>query len=197
MKYPKRSQYKHAKSQYRVRNWAEYEAGLKHARQLSSGVTTAQGRGNLSSLRSHATTPFFGDRPSSAAWTDLCPSGEPVHRATGREHPSGSLQIGQRLVEVSAGDALGLEFGADLCGVGFAGRLQDGQDSGGEAVGPSSGLASDPTAQGPDLFIDCGHFFPLLREQIPARPAQFRDALGAIPPLRLPLLLLLLSCQRE
>ena len=29
MKYPKRSQYKHAKSQYRVRNWAEYEAGLK------------------------------------------------------------------------------------------------------------------------------------------------------------------------
>jgi IS5 family transposase len=29
MKLPKRSQYKHAKSQYRVRNWAEYEAGLK------------------------------------------------------------------------------------------------------------------------------------------------------------------------
>ena len=29
MKYPKRSQYKYAKSQYRVRNWAEYEAGLK------------------------------------------------------------------------------------------------------------------------------------------------------------------------
>ena len=29
MKYPKRSQYKHAKSQYRVRNWAEYEAGLR------------------------------------------------------------------------------------------------------------------------------------------------------------------------
>jgi len=29
MKYPKRSQYKHAKSQYRVRNWPEYEAGLK------------------------------------------------------------------------------------------------------------------------------------------------------------------------
>ena len=29
MKYPKRSQYKHAKSQYRVRNWAEYEAGLQ------------------------------------------------------------------------------------------------------------------------------------------------------------------------
>ena len=27
MKYPKRSQYKHAKARYRVRNWAEYEAG--------------------------------------------------------------------------------------------------------------------------------------------------------------------------
>ena len=29
MKYPKRSQYKQAKSQYRVRNWPEYEAGLR------------------------------------------------------------------------------------------------------------------------------------------------------------------------
>ena len=29
MKYPKRSQYKHAKSQYRVRNWPAYEAGLQ------------------------------------------------------------------------------------------------------------------------------------------------------------------------
>ena len=29
MRYPKRSQYKHAKSQYRVRNWPEYEAGLQ------------------------------------------------------------------------------------------------------------------------------------------------------------------------
>ena len=29
MKYPKRNQYKHAKSQYRVRNWPEYEAGLQ------------------------------------------------------------------------------------------------------------------------------------------------------------------------
>ena len=29
MKYPKRSQYKYAKSQYRIRNWPEYEAGLK------------------------------------------------------------------------------------------------------------------------------------------------------------------------
>jgi len=29
MKYPKRNQYKYAKSRYRVRNWAEYEAGLR------------------------------------------------------------------------------------------------------------------------------------------------------------------------
>ena len=29
MKYPKRNQYKHPKSQYRVRNWPEYEAGLQ------------------------------------------------------------------------------------------------------------------------------------------------------------------------
>ena len=32
MKYPKRSPYKYAKSQYRVRNWPEYEAGLKKRR---------------------------------------------------------------------------------------------------------------------------------------------------------------------
>jgi hypothetical protein len=29
MKYPKRSQYKYAKSRYRIRNWPEYEAGLR------------------------------------------------------------------------------------------------------------------------------------------------------------------------
>ena len=29
MKYPKRSQYKHTKSRYRVSNWPEYEAGLQ------------------------------------------------------------------------------------------------------------------------------------------------------------------------
>ncbi len=35
MKYPKRSQYKHAKSRYRVRNWAEYEAGLQRRGDLT------------------------------------------------------------------------------------------------------------------------------------------------------------------
>ncbi len=29
MRYPKRSQYKHAKSRYRVSNWAEYQVGLQ------------------------------------------------------------------------------------------------------------------------------------------------------------------------
>ncbi len=29
MKYPKRKQYKYAKSRYRVRNWPQYEAGLR------------------------------------------------------------------------------------------------------------------------------------------------------------------------
>ena len=29
MKYPKRSQYKYAKTPYKVRNWAAYEAGLR------------------------------------------------------------------------------------------------------------------------------------------------------------------------
>jgi hypothetical protein len=29
MRYPKRTQYKYAKSQYRVRNWANYETGLR------------------------------------------------------------------------------------------------------------------------------------------------------------------------
>ncbi len=35
MKYPKRSQYKYAKSRYRVRNWAEYEAGLQQRGDLT------------------------------------------------------------------------------------------------------------------------------------------------------------------
>lgn len=35
MKYPKRSQYKYVKSQYRVRNWSEYEAGLQRRGDLT------------------------------------------------------------------------------------------------------------------------------------------------------------------
>ncbi len=35
MKYPKRSQYKHAKSHYRIGNWPEYEAGLRRRGELT------------------------------------------------------------------------------------------------------------------------------------------------------------------
>ncbi len=35
MKYPKRSQYKHAKSRYRLRDWSEYEAGLQRRGDLT------------------------------------------------------------------------------------------------------------------------------------------------------------------
>ena len=35
MKYPKRSQYKYAKSRYRIGNWPEYEAGLRRRGDLT------------------------------------------------------------------------------------------------------------------------------------------------------------------
>ena len=35
MEYPKRSQYKYAKSPYRIRNWPEYEAGLRRRGDLT------------------------------------------------------------------------------------------------------------------------------------------------------------------
>ena len=35
MKYPKPSQYKYAKSPYRIRNWPEYEAGLRRRGDLT------------------------------------------------------------------------------------------------------------------------------------------------------------------
>ena len=41
MKYPKRSQYKHAESQYRVRNWPEYEAGLQRRGDLTVWLSDA------------------------------------------------------------------------------------------------------------------------------------------------------------
>ncbi len=41
MKYPKRSQYKYAKSRYRVRNWAEYEAGLQKRGDLTVWLSDA------------------------------------------------------------------------------------------------------------------------------------------------------------
>ncbi len=39
MKYPKRSQYKHTKSQYRIQNWPEYEAGLQRRGDLTVWLT--------------------------------------------------------------------------------------------------------------------------------------------------------------
>ena len=41
MKYPKRSQYKHAKSQYRLQNWPEYEAGLQKRGDLTVWISDA------------------------------------------------------------------------------------------------------------------------------------------------------------
>ncbi len=41
MKYPKRSQYKHAKSRYRVRNWREYEVGLQRRGDLTVWLSDA------------------------------------------------------------------------------------------------------------------------------------------------------------
>ena len=41
MKYPKRSQYKYAKSRYRVRNWSEYEAGLQRRGDLTVWLSDA------------------------------------------------------------------------------------------------------------------------------------------------------------
>ena len=41
MRYPKRSQYKYAKSGYRVRNWADYEAGLQMCGALTVWLSDA------------------------------------------------------------------------------------------------------------------------------------------------------------
>jgi hypothetical protein len=37
MRYPKRSQYKYAKTRYRFGNWPEYEAGLRQRGDLTEG----------------------------------------------------------------------------------------------------------------------------------------------------------------
>lgn len=39
MKYPKRSQYRYTKSQYRIRNWSAYEAGLKRRGDLAAWLS--------------------------------------------------------------------------------------------------------------------------------------------------------------
>ena len=41
MKYPKRTQYRYAKSPYRIRNWPEYEAGLRRRGDLTVWLSDA------------------------------------------------------------------------------------------------------------------------------------------------------------
>jgi hypothetical protein len=41
MRYPKRSQYKCAKSRYRIRNWPEYEVGLRNRGDLTVWLSDA------------------------------------------------------------------------------------------------------------------------------------------------------------
>ncbi len=41
MKYPEQSQYKYAKSRYRVRNWREYEVGLQRRGDLTVWLSDA------------------------------------------------------------------------------------------------------------------------------------------------------------
>ena len=43
MKYPKRSQYKYAKSRYRIGNWPEYEAGLHRRGQWMQRMAMGEG----------------------------------------------------------------------------------------------------------------------------------------------------------
>ena len=44
MKYPKRSQYKYAKSPYRIRSWPEYEAGQAQGKGRAVSVLIPPGR---------------------------------------------------------------------------------------------------------------------------------------------------------
>jgi len=45
MRYPKRSQYKYAKSRYRVRNWPEYEASLRRRGDRGCAENCVNGHG--------------------------------------------------------------------------------------------------------------------------------------------------------
>ncbi len=69
MKHPKRSQYKYAKSRYRVRNWAEYEAGLQKRGDLTVWLSDdaldswrATPSGKPGGFRSSVTFNFVGSR---------------------------------------------------------------------------------------------------------------------------------------
>ena len=45
MKYPKRSQYKYAKSRYRIRNWPQYDAGLRRRGDLTVWLSDTAPKG--------------------------------------------------------------------------------------------------------------------------------------------------------
>ena len=93
MKYPKRSQYKHVKSQYRVRNWPEYETGLRR-------------RGDL--------TVWLSDEALDA-WRET-PSGKPGGQRTyadiaiGTQVPALLKQIADPIASVLADGRYGCSF---------------------------------------------------------------------------------------
>ena len=70
MRYPERSQYKHARSQYQVRNWATGEAGLRRRGELTVWLSDAA----LKAWRAPATgsaggRPIYSDLAIEAALT--------------------------------------------------------------------------------------------------------------------------------
>ena len=77
MKYPKRCQYQHAKSQYRVRNWPEYEDGL-------------QKRGDLTVWLSDAALDAWRETPSGKP-TTVAP--ECLRNTAGLRHRSASRSL--------------------------------------------------------------------------------------------------------
>jgi len=104
MKYPKRSQYKYANSRYRVRNWAEYEAGLQRRGDLTvwlSDTALEAWRAPASGKPGGQST--YADLAIEAALTigmvfHLDPSGQPI--------PAGPHHRASDLVEPGPGRAI-------------------------------------------------------------------------------------------
>jgi len=81
MRYPKRSQYKYAKSRYRVQNWADYEAGLQTRGALTVWLSDAA----LEAWRAPATGRPGGQR----TYSDLA-----MEAGHGRTDPPADRQHG-------------------------------------------------------------------------------------------------------
>ena len=82
MRYPKRSQYKYAKSPYRVRNWAAYEVGLRSRGDLTAWLSEealdswrAQPSGNVSRIFTNWRISVDGPRRMGTGGTGPDPSG--------------------------------------------------------------------------------------------------------------------------